>query len=191
VTWIIGRIKESPMKWLLALLGIVLVAAAGAGFVASLDLLTTQIGLLYAVSAAIAAGAGLIVLSLAALTHRVDALRKTILRQGDVARREATHGVAPPIAVAVETSTQADEAAEAKEEVAAPAIIAEPPPIAAEAAPMVETPSASTTLVGRYSAGGANYSIFSDGSIEAETDQGAFRFASMNEFKAFVAAKRA
>ena len=46
------------------------------------------------------------------------------------------------------------------------------------------------TLVGRYSAGGANYSIFSDGSIEAETDQGAFKFGSMTEFKAFIAAKR-
>jgi hypothetical protein len=35
------------------------------------------------------------------------------------------------------------------------------------------------TLVGHYSAGGANYKIFSDGSIEAETEGGAYRFASM------------
>ncbi len=48
-----------------------------------------------------------------------------------------------------------------------------------------------TTLVGRYSSGGANYSIFSDGSIEAETDQGSYRFASMSDFKAYIAAKRA
>ena len=40
-------------------------------------------------------------------------------------------------------------------------------------------PEAPPTLVGRYSAGGANYMIFSDGSIEAETENGAFKFASM------------
>ena len=45
-------------------------------------------------------------------------------------------------------------------------------------------------IVGRYSAGGAHYSIYSDGSIEAETDEGQFKFASMNEFKAFVAARK-
>jgi hypothetical protein len=47
------------------------------------------------------------------------------------------------------------------------------------------------TLVGHYSAGGANYKIFSDGAIEAETEGGAFRFASMDEFKAYLARARA
>ena len=69
----------------------------------------------------------------------------------------------------------------------------EAPPLAAEAAPIGPPAVAPqpTTLVGRYTSGGANYSIFSDGSIEAETDQGAFHFASMSEFKAYIAAKRA
>ena len=51
--------------------------------------------------------------------------------------------------------------------------------------------AAQPTLVGHYSAGGANYKIFSDGSIEAETDGGAFRFASMDDFKAYLASARA
>jgi len=51
--------------------------------------------------------------------------------------------------------------------------------------------TAAPTLVGRYSSGGANYKIFSDGSIEAETESGAFRFASMAEFKAYLARARA
>ena len=51
--------------------------------------------------------------------------------------------------------------------------------------------AAAPTLVGHYSAGGANYKIFSDGSIEAETDGGAFRFASMAEFKSYLARERA
>jgi hypothetical protein len=191
VTWITGSIKESPMKWLLILLGFILIIAAGGGFVASLDLLTTQIGLLYALSAAIAAAAGLIILSLAVVVHRVDALRKAILRQGDAApRREANLNGAPP--VSLEKPADGAEAAEAGEAIEPPLVVAEAPPIAAEAAALDDAePAAPLTLVGRYSAGGANYSIFSDGSIEAETDQGAFHFASMNDFKAYVAARRA
>jgi hypothetical protein len=59
--------------------------------------------------------------------------------------------------------------------------------IAAAAPPPPPPP----TLVGHYSAGGANYKIFSDGSIEAETEGGAFRFASMADFKAYLASERA
>ncbi len=50
----------------------------------------------------------------------------------------------------------------------------------------IETPEAPPTLIGRYTSGGANYMIFSDGSIEAETDEGAFKFASMGDFKKFL-----
>lgn len=50
----------------------------------------------------------------------------------------------------------------------------------------IETPERPPTLIGRYASGGANYMIFSDGSIEAETDEGAFKFGSMGEFKKFL-----
>ena len=50
----------------------------------------------------------------------------------------------------------------------------------------IETPERPPTLIGRYASGGANYMIFSDGSIEAETDEGAFKFPSMGEFKKFL-----
>ncbi|MGO9418428.1 hypothetical protein [Roseiarcus sp.] len=50
----------------------------------------------------------------------------------------------------------------------------------------IETPEAPPTLIGRYTSGGANYMIFSDGTIEAETDEGAFKFASMGDFKKFL-----
>jgi hypothetical protein len=83
----------------------------------------------------------------------------------------------------------------------------EPPELALAEAPVEEGPvagapsvadleqalaaAAAPTLVGHYSAGGANYKIFSDGSIEAETEGGAFRFASMDEFKSYLASERA
>jgi hypothetical protein len=179
--------KELLMKWLLVLLGLGLIAAAGGGLIASIDLLTTEIGVLYATCAAIALAAGLIILSLAAIAFRIDALRAAILRQGEYARRAAEATLAPPVTVLAESPAPTEaapvETASVEGENA--------PPLAADGAPMEQNPAEPTTLVGRYTAGGANYSIFSDGSIEAETDQGAFHFASMNEFKAYVAAKRA
>jgi hypothetical protein len=177
--------KELLMKWLLLLLGLALIAAAGGGLIASIDLLTTEIGILYVTSSAIALAAGLVILSLAAIASRIDALRATILRQGEHARRDSEPTLAPPVVPHAAVEAAPTETAPAEAEPAGA------PPLAAEGAPMEQAAPQPTTLVGRYTAGGANYSIFSDGSIEAETEQGAFHFASMNEFKAYVAAKRA
>ena len=198
------------MKWLLVFLGLVLIVVAGAGLVASIDLLTTEIGAIYATCSAVACAAGLIVLALAAVTYRIDALRAAILRQGESARRAAAEaslapplpavaaGLAAPPPILAESAPEAEASApaveppgavEAAEATAAPPMAAEPPPIEAEDAEPIG--AAATTLVGRYASGGANYSIFSDGSIEAETDQGAFHFASMTDFKAYIAARRA
>ena len=46
-----------------------------------------------------------------------------------------------------------------------------------------EEPQGPPSLIGSYSSAGANYKIFSDGSIEAETGEGTFQFASMGDFK--------
>ena len=46
-----------------------------------------------------------------------------------------------------------------------------------------EEPPGPPTIIGSYSSAGANYKIFSDGSIEAETSEGTFQFASMADFK--------
>jgi hypothetical protein len=46
-----------------------------------------------------------------------------------------------------------------------------------------EEPRGPPSLIGSYSSAGANYRIFADGSIEAETSEGTFKFASMNDFK--------
>jgi hypothetical protein len=172
------------MKWLLILLGLVLIGAAGAGYVASIDLLTTQIGQVYVTAATVAGGAGVVILALAGVTFRIDALRKAILRQQNEFRLQSATAalVGQPDAAPIEIETAP-----------APEVVLEPaPPIAPEAAPIDEPEAAGPppTIVGRYSAGGANYSIFSDGSIEAETEDGAFRFASMSEFKAFVAGNK-
>ncbi|PVE25515.1 hypothetical protein DC522_04090 [Microvirga sp. KLBC 81] len=44
-----------------------------------------------------------------------------------------------------------------------------------------------TTVVGTYNSGNNTYVMFSDGSIEAQTPSGVFRFHSLDELKAFIA----
>jgi hypothetical protein len=41
-------------------------------------------------------------------------------------------------------------------------------------------------IIGHYDAQGAHYTLFADGSIEAETPHGVYRFASMAELKSFI-----
>jgi hypothetical protein len=53
-------------------------------------------------------------------------------------------------------------------------------------APIPAPKPATRTVVGRYASGGNTYVMFEDGSIEAETPQGRFTFASLDELKAFV-----
>jgi len=54
-----------------------------------------------------------------------------------------------------------------------------------EAAPDASQPP---VVVGTYNSGDNKYVMFSDGSIEAQTPSGVFRFQSLDELKAFIAA---
>jgi hypothetical protein len=57
--------------------------------------------------------------------------------------------------------------------------------------PPVEPPMAEPAVIGRYEAEGTSYLMFADGSIEAQSEAGIFRFASMAELKAFIEDKQA
>ena len=205
------------MSWFALFLGLILALAGGAALAASIDLLTTELGLLYATCGAVALSGGVIVIAIGLLIRRVDALRRALLRGIEEARTERVEPAPPPLLAGIEpvvlAETGAGMAREAPTaELSEPAMTPAPSPALDDAGdreaaainenrkghlPSLEAleqaaqePPAPPTLVGRYSAGGANYSIFSDGSIEAETDQGAFKFGSMSDFKAFIAAKR-
>ncbi len=188
-------------------LGLLLVAAGVGGLVASLDLLPTEIGLLYAACGTLALSAGCVTLAIGALIRRLGAVAAAFRSAQD---RELWQGL--PAATGGGVASRESEPA-GGDEATAPASVDEPGPIESEPiAPadddpvnenrtghlptmaaiehaLVE-PEASPTLVGRYSAGGASYMIFSDGSIEAETESGAFKFASMSDFKAYLAGAR-
>jgi hypothetical protein len=67
-----------------------------------------------------------------------------------------------------------------------------PPPAAppaADSSPPEPAPPVEREVVGRYAAGENSYVMFSDGSIEAATPAGQYRFASLDELKTFVAAR--
>jgi hypothetical protein len=49
---------------------------------------------------------------------------------------------------------------------------------------------AGPALVRRFESGGVGYQLFSDGSIEAQTESGSYRFASLAELRAFIESKR-
>jgi hypothetical protein len=205
------------MSWLTLFLGLILAAAGGVALAASFDLLTTELGLLYATCGAVALSGGVIVIAIGLLIRRVGALRGALLRGIEATRPERIEPLVPPLLAGIEPLVLAEAGGAAGREGPASefseAAMTTAPSIALDDTgdgeagainenrkghlPSLETvehsaqaSAAPPTLVGRYSAGGANYSIYSDGSIEAETDQGAFKFGSMSEFKAFIAAKR-
>jgi len=178
-------------------LGLILAIVGGAAIVSSLDLLPTELGMLYAVCGSVAVSAACIVLAIGALIRRVDAIRfapapETVYET--IAPREA-----PPVEPEVEHEDVIASEAPALAEAPTAALEEEDLvnenraghlPTLAEVEQAIAHPEEPPTLVGRYSAGGASYMIFSDGTIEAETEQGAFRFASMGDFKAYIAGRK-
>jgi hypothetical protein len=64
-----------------------------------------------------------------------------------------------------------------------PELAPEPEP-ARDAAPAGEAPD--KEVIGHYDAQGAHYIMYADGSIDAETVHGVYRFASMEELKQFI-----
>ena len=201
-------------------LGLVLIAAGAGGLVASYDLLPTELGLLYACCGAILVSGGVVTVAIGVAVLRLEALTQMVHFVGAVEDLPDESEVAAIGHAEEHTAHEPDaapaEPEAAAEEGEAHALEAPTPEVHATGADALEEPPTETpveegavagapsvaeleqalaavappTLVGHYSAGGANYKIFSDGSIEAETEGGAFRFASMAEFKAYLARER-
>jgi hypothetical protein len=177
---------------------ILLIAGAASGY-ESIDLLPTSTGVLYALAGAVAACAAVVTFAIGVLTSRIGALRKLV--------RQSAGPLAIPGAF---EATASAETAHAEGISVAPSVIEAGPPESLDEAPgaedespvninrsghlpsleaietVLETPEepqGPPSLIGSYSSAGANYKIFSDGSIEAETDEGTFQFASMSDFK--------
>jgi hypothetical protein len=180
-------------------LGLLLTVLGCGGLIASVDLLPTEVGILYAGCGTVAASSGLIVISIGALIRRVDALAGTFSLPPEPTPFEtlALEPDPPHVSEPIAPFEASEPAPERSAAIGEERIEDEPInenragrlPTLAEVEHAITEPGAPPTLVGRYTAGGAHYMIFSDGTIEAETEQGAFRFASMGDFKAYIAGR--
>lgn len=94
-----------------------------------------------------------------------------------VAETPAARGRAEPKPAAPAGAGRGREPAYATAEAAAPAEVA--PPVEEAGAP-------ASAIIGRYEADETSYIMYADGSIEAQTHSGVYRFASMAELKAFI-----
>jgi hypothetical protein len=193
------------MSILIFALSLILLIAAGASGYASLDLLPTSTGVLYALSGAVAACAAVVTFAIAVLIRRVDRLtglapraaRGSILSPGfgvtPSTEIDPVVGSAATLAIVAESLDNADETLGVGEE--SPININRsghlPSLEAIEAVlEMPEEPQGPPSLIGSYSSAGANYKIFGDGSIEAETSEGTFKFGSMADFKRHLFERR-
>jgi hypothetical protein len=195
------------MAFLVFALCFVLFVAGLDGFYLSLDLLPTSVGILYALGGAIGVSMAILAFALGVLIRRIDALTELVRQRPGVigASRADPLFAAPPGEAgpsAEESDTpkgdkaqepQAEGGGESEAEADEERVDenrAEHPLAPGEVGPAIERPEATPDLVGRYSSGGANYMIFADGSIEAETQEGAFKFASIGDFKQYLADRK-
>jgi hypothetical protein len=168
---------------------ILLIAAVASGY-QSVDLLPTSLGVLYALAAAVAGCAALVTFAIAVLIRRIDTLTKLVRQSAAPASMEMARPVLAEEIVLAAPATEAgvsgrgDEALAGEDE--SPININRTghlPSLEATVETLDPEAHGPPTLVGSYSSAGANYKIFTDGSIEAETGEGTFKFASMSDFK--------
>jgi hypothetical protein len=189
---------DGLMSILIFVLSLILLIAAAASGYASVDLLPTSTGVLYALGGAVAACAAVVTFALAVLIRRIDRLTKLVGQSDRPSILRRGFGVTPLAETApaseVASAPLAIEA-EGLENLEALALEDESPinfnrsghlPSLETIETVLETPEepqGPPSIIGSYSSAGANYKIFSDGSIEAETSEGTFKFASMADFK--------
>src|ERR1700722_17712459 len=172
------------MSILVFVLSLILLIAAAASGYASVDLLPTSTGVLYALAGAVAACAAVVMFALAVLIRRIDRLTRLLGQSDPSSILRPGFGVTPLAETApAPGASDAPLAIEAEglENLEALAIEAESPininrtghlPSLETIETVLETPEepqGPPSIIGSYSSAGANYKIFSDGSIEAET----------------------
>jgi hypothetical protein len=186
------------MSILIFVLSLILLIAAAASGYESVDLLPTSTGVLYALGGAVAACAAVVTFALGVLIRRLDRLTKLVGQSDRASILRPGFGVTPSAETAPASEASAAPlpiGSEGLENLEALALEDESPininrtghlPSLETIETVLETPDepqGPPSIIGSYSSAGANYKIFSDGSIEAETNEGTFQFASMADFK--------
>jgi hypothetical protein len=151
-------------------LGAILFAAGFGSLAYSVDLVPTEMGRLYAECGVILISSSAVVSALAAVIAKLNRIFSPPQRKAKAPAQGAAPGVAPQDGVNLNRSGHL--------------------PSAPGVGDALAEPEAGPRVVGRYSAGGVQYVIYSDGAIEAETDAGGMRFASMDDLKAYIAEQK-
>ena len=159
--------------------GALLVVCGFGSLASSVNLVPTEMGMLYALSGVILIGCGGISLGVAALIARIDRIVAPRPRARRARRRGDLRPPRPPSARARERGRRRGQ----------------PQPQRPSAEPARRRGGARRA---RGAAGDRRplrrgrrqYLIFSDGTIEAETEDGGYRFGSMDEFKAYLAGRK-
>ncbi len=205
------------MSYFVFLLSLLLLAAGLASGYFSVDLLPTGMGMLYALAGAIGVTMALLAFSIGVLIRRVDKIAAIVRNPQPIFPHPAPLPVpTPPESMralepeaapapipegdesAILAAPAGPELSEPGEETLPEAEDQEPInenrsghlPTLAQIEHAIETPETPPALIGRYSSGGTHYMIFSDGSIEAETTDGTYKFDSMGDFKQYLAERR-
>ena len=191
------------MAILIFILSFVLLVAGVASGYQSLDLLPDGLGVLYALAGAVGVAAAVVAFAVGVAIRRIDALAALVRESAAPAAPDATLATAPapqyralkgeptrpeetlvtPVAVKAETPEGIDEPPQGEDESPININRAGHLPSLEAIETVLETPESPPSMIGSYSSAGANYKIFADGSIEAETSEGTFKFASMGDFK--------
>lgn len=186
------------MSILIFVLSLILLIAGAASGYQSVDLLPTSIGVLYALAGAVAVCAAVVTFAIAVAIRRIDTLTNLVQQSDGPSIFRPGFGVTPlaetappeevPVAprpVELAFLESPDEASTSEDESPINFNRAGHLPSLEAIETVLETPDLDEppSLIGSYSSAGANYKIFADGSIEAETSEGTFKFASMSDFK--------
>jgi len=159
-------------------IGALLVVCGLGSLAASVNLVPTEMGMLYALCGVILVGCGGISLSVAAMIARIDRIVSPKPRTAEPEELPP----APPAEPALRGGSEEDDELNLNRSGHLPSL--------REVEEAIAEPEGPPAIVGRYAAGGANYVIYSDGTIEAETETGGYRFASMGEFKSYLASRK-
>lgn len=195
------------MGVLLFCLAIAMIVGGGTAVYSGSLIISIERGWSMMIAGSVCASAGAIVLGLAVLAGRLRRISRQTEALGEtMSRLEMTTWGAPPPLPAEDVEDAGPIATEPEPalppihrvepglplpDVAALPVVVTPP--SAAVARTTEPPSVQEaerlepTVVGSYSAGDNAYLMYSDGSIQADTPEGRFRFGSLDELKAYVA----
>ena len=166
---------------------------------------------MYALAGAVGVAAAVVTFAIGVAILRIDALAKLMRQSAAPVALDTAHDseraaldaapkiepapvgetVFAPVAVEAETPEGVDEAVATEDESPVNINRAGHLPSLDAIETVLETPETPPSMIGSYSSAGANYKIFADGSIEAETSEGTFKFASMSDFKRHLAEAKA